>query len=145
VSFSITVKKVLGKSLVKSILNSATNYQKLTKANNLLYTRRITMRKSIIVSIVLATIVACSVASVSAVEICMPVKIVQINPDYDGTNVIVVVNQDGDSFMFSDIKWKAKIGQKLYMCITLTYGKGNFWTMDETGDTEPFLSDKPKR
>jgi len=92
--------------------------------------------------VVLAIVIACSMASASAVETCMPVKIVQISPDHDGTNVIVVVNQDGDSFMFSDIKWKVKIGQKLYMCISLTYAKGNFWTMDERGDKEPFLSDK---
>jgi hypothetical protein len=103
------------------------------------------MRKSIIMLVVLAIVIACSVVNVSAVETCMPVKITQISPDHDGTNVIVVVNQDGDSFMFSDIKWKAKIGQKLYMCITLTYGKGNFWTMDEDSSKEPFLSDKPKR
>ena len=102
------------------------------------------MRKSIIVLAVLAIVVACSVANVSAVETCMPVKVAQVSPDHDGTSVITVVNQDGDSFMFSDIKWKAKIGQKLYMCITLTYGKGNFWTMDENGDKEPFLSDHPK-
>lgn len=102
------------------------------------------MRKSIIVLAVLAIVVACSVASVSAVETCMPVKVIQVSPDHDGTDVIVVVNEDGDSFMFSDIKWKAKVGQKMYMCITLTYGKGNFWTMDERGDAEPFLSDKPK-
>lgn len=103
------------------------------------------MRKSIITLVVLAIVIACSVVNVSAIETCMSVKIVQISPDHDGTNVIVVVNQDGDSFMFSDIKWKAKVGQKMYMCISLTYTKGNLWTMDERGDTEPFLSDKPKR
>lgn len=103
------------------------------------------MKKSIIMFAVLAIVIACSMANVSAIETCMPVKITQISPDHDGMNVIVVVNQDGDSFMFSDIKWKAKVGQKLYMCITLTYGKGNFWTMDEGGDNEPFLSDKPNK
>jgi len=103
------------------------------------------MRKSIIVLAVLVIVITCSMVNVSAVETCMSVKITQISPDHDGMNVIVVVNEDGDSFMFSDIKWKAKVGQKLYMCITLTYGKGNFWTMDERGDAEPFLSDKPKR
>ena len=100
------------------------------------------MRKSIITLVVLAITITCSMVNVSAVETCMPVKIVQVSPNHDGMNVIVVVNQDGDSFMFSDIKWKAKVGQKLYMCITLTYGKGNFWTMDERGDKEPFLTDK---
>jgi hypothetical protein len=103
------------------------------------------MRKSIITLVVLAIVIACSVVNVSAIETCMSVKIVQISPDHDGTNVIVVVNQDGDSFMFSDIKWKAKVGQKLYMCISLTYAKGNFWTMDEGGDSEPYLSDKPNK
>ena len=102
------------------------------------------MRKSIIMFVVLVIVIACSMADVSAIETCMPVKITQISSDHDGMNVIVVVNQDGDSFMFSDIKWKAKVGQKLYMCISLTYAKGNFWTMDEGGDNEPFLSDKPK-
>ena len=100
------------------------------------------MRKSIVMFVVL--VMVCSTASVSAVETCMPVRVVQVSPDHDGSAVIVVVNQDGDSFMFSDIKWKAKVGQKMYMCISLTYAKGNFWTMDERGDTEPFLSDKPK-
>jgi hypothetical protein len=100
------------------------------------------MRKSIIVLAVLAIVITCSVVSVAAVETCMSVRVVQISPDHDGTSVIVVVNQDGDSFTFSDIKWKAKLGQKLYMCINLTYGKGNFWTMDERGAKEPFLTDK---
>lgn len=100
--------------------------------------------KNVIIVVVLVMVMACSTASVSAVETCMPVKVVQVSPDHDGTTVIVVVNQDGDSFMFSDIKWKAKVGQKLYMCISLTYGNGNFWTMDERGDKEPFLSNKPK-
>jgi flagellar basal body-associated protein FliL len=103
------------------------------------------MRKSIIALVVLAIVIACFVATASAIETCMSVKITQISPDHDGTNVIVVVNQDGDSFMFSDIKWKTRIGQRLYMCITLTYGKGNFWTMNEVGDKEPFLSDKPNK
>ncbi len=103
------------------------------------------MRKSIIVSVVLAIVIACSVAHVSAVETCMPVKVVQVSPDHDGMNVIVVKNQDGDAFMFSDIKWKAKVGQKMYMCISLTYAKGNFWTMDERGNAEPYLSDKPNK
>ena len=103
------------------------------------------MRKSIIMFVIMAIVIACSTANVSAIETCMAVKITQISPDHDGMNVVVVVNQDGDSFMFSDIKWKAKVGQKLYMCITLTYGKGNFWTMDEGGDNEPFLSDKPNK
>jgi hypothetical protein len=103
------------------------------------------MRKSIIALVVLVIVITCSMVNVSAVETCMPVKIVQISPDHDGTNVIVVVNQDGDSFMFNDIKWNAKMGQKMYMCISLTYAKGNFWTMDERGDAEPFLSDNPKR
>ena len=103
------------------------------------------MRKSIIVLVALSIVIACSVASVSAVETCMPVKVVQVSPDHDGTSVITVVNQDGDSFMFSDIKWKTKVGQKMYMCITLTYGKGNFWTMDEGNDKEPYLSDKPSK
>ncbi len=102
------------------------------------------MRKAITMLAVLAIVIACSMANVSAIETCMPVKITQISPDHDGMNVVVVVNQDGDSFMFSDIKWKAKVGQKLYMCISLTYGKGNFWTMDERGNKEPFLSDKPR-
>ena len=102
------------------------------------------MRKSIVVLAALIMVIACSVASVSAVETCMKVKVVQISPDHDGTNVIVVENQDGATFMFSDIKWKVKMGQKMYMCVTLTYGNGNFWTMDERGDNEPFLSDKPK-
>jgi hypothetical protein len=103
------------------------------------------MRKSIIMFVVLVIVIICSMVNVSAVETCMAVTIVQISPDHDGMNLVVVKNGDGDTFMFSDIKWKAKIGQRLYMCITLTYGKGNFWTMDETGDTEPFLTDKPKR
>lgn len=103
------------------------------------------MRKSIIMFVIMAIAITCSMVNVSAVETCMPVKVTQVSPDHDGTDVIVVVNQDGDSFMFSDIKWKAKVGQKMYMCISLTYAKGNFWTMDEGGDNEPFLSDKPKR
>lgn len=103
------------------------------------------MRKSIIMFAVLAIVITCTLVNVSAIETCMPVKVTQVSPDHDGTNVIVVVNQDGDSFTFSDIKWKAKVGQNLYMCITLTYGKGNFWTMDERGDSEPFLTDKPKK
>lgn len=103
------------------------------------------MRKSIIVLAVLVIVITCSMVNVSAVETCMPVKVVQISPDHDGTNVIVVVNQDGDAFMFSDIKWKVKIDQKMYMCINLTYANGNLWTMDEHGDSkEPYLSDKPK-
>ena len=102
------------------------------------------MRKSIITLVVLAIIITCSVVSVAAVETCMPVKVIQVSPDHDGMSVIVVVNEDGDSFMFSDIKWKARVGQKMYMCISLTYAKGNFWTMDEGGDSEPYLSDKPK-
>jgi len=103
------------------------------------------MRKSIIVLAVLVIVITCSMVNVSAVETCMSVKITQISPDHDGMNVIVVVNQDGDSFMFSDIEWKAKVGQKLYMCINLTYAKGNFWTMDEGGANEPYLSDKPNK
>ena len=102
------------------------------------------MRKSIIMFAVLAIVITCTLVNVSAVETCMPVKVIQVSPDHDGTSVIVVVNQDGDSFMFSDIKWNAKVGQKMYMCISLTYTKGSFWTMDERGDNEPFLSDKPK-
>ncbi len=102
------------------------------------------MRKAIMMFVVLAIVVACSVANVSAVETCMPVKVIQVSPDHDGTKVIVVVNEDGDSFMFNDIKWNAKVGQKMHMCINLTYGKGNFWTMDERGGKEPFLSDRPK-
>lgn len=103
------------------------------------------MRKAIIMLAVLSIVITCTLVNVSAIETCMPVKVVQVSPDHDGTSVIVVVNQDGDSFMFSDIKWKAKVGQKMYMCITLTYGKGNFWTMDEGGDKEPFLADKPNK
>ncbi len=101
------------------------------------------MKRLIIVVVMLAMVTAYS--SVQAAEVCMPVKVTQISPDHDGTNVIVVVNEDGDSFMFSDIKWKVKVGQKVYMCINLTFAKGNFWTMDERGDAEPFLSDKPKK
>jgi len=103
------------------------------------------MRKSIIMFVVLAIVITCSMVNVSAVETCMPVKVVQVSSDHDGTSVIVVVNQDGDSFIFSDIKWKAKVGQKMHMCINLTYGKGNFWTMDERGDSEPFLTDKSNK
>jgi len=103
------------------------------------------MRKSVIMFAVLVIVIACCVATVSAVETCMPVKVIRVSPDHDGTSVITVVNRDGDSFMFSDIKWKAKVGQKMYMCISLTYGNGNFWTMDERGDKEPFLSDKPNK
>lgn len=103
------------------------------------------MRKAIIMIAVLSIVITCTLVNVSAIETCMPVKVVQVSPDHDGVSVIVVANQDGDSFMFSDIKWKAKLGQKMYMCITLTYGKGNFWTMDEHGDgKEPYLSDKKK-
>ncbi len=101
------------------------------------------MRKMIIALSVLAMVAI--FAPVEAVETCMPVKVVQVSPDHDGATVIVVVNQDGDSFMFSDIKWKAKVGQKMYMCISLTFAKGNFWTMDDRGDKEPFLSDKPNK
>lgn len=100
------------------------------------------MRRMIIALSVLAMVAICMPAE--AVETCMPVKVVQVSSDHDGSAVIVVVNQDGDSFMFSDIKWKAKVGQKMYMCISLTFAKGNFWTMDDRGDKEPFLSDKPK-
>ena len=97
-----------------------------------------------IIVIAVLTIVA-AYSSSQAVETCMPVKVIQVSPDHDGATVIVVVNEDGDSFMFSDIKWKAKVGQKLYMCISLTYAKGNFWTMDEGGANEPYLSDKPNK
>jgi hypothetical protein len=97
----------------------------------------------IIIIAVLAIVAVCTPAN--AIETCMPVKVIQVSPDHDGATVIVVVNQDGDTFTFSDIKWKAKVGQKMYMCISLTYAKGNFWTMDERGDTEPFLSDKPNK
>jgi hypothetical protein len=97
------------------------------------------MRKSIIVFAVLVIVIACSMANVFAIETCMKVEIVQISPDHDGMDVVVVVNEDGDSFMFSDIDWKVKIGQKMYMCIDLKYAKGNFWTMDEG---TPFLAAK---
>jgi hypothetical protein len=103
------------------------------------------MRKMIIALSVLAMVMIVGCRIVEAVETCMPVKVVQVSPDHDGSAVVVVVNQDGDSFMFSDIKWKAKVGQKMFMCISLTYTKGNFWTMDERGDMEPFLSDKPTK
>ncbi len=97
------------------------------------------MRKSIMMFVVLAIVIACFVANASAIETCMKVKVIQISPDHDGMDVVVVVNEDGDSFMFSDIDWKVKLGQKMYMCFNLKFTKGNFWAMDE--DT-PFLADK---
>jgi hypothetical protein len=97
------------------------------------------MRKSIIVLAVLAIVIACSAASVSAIETCMTVKVVQINHDHDGSSIVVVANEDGDKFMFSDIDWPVKMGQRMYMCINLKYGKGNFWTMD---DKTPYLAEK---
>lgn len=100
------------------------------------------MRRSVMMFVVMAIVITCSMVSASAVETCMPVEVMKVTLEKDGTQFIVVKNQDGDSFMFSDIKWGTKVGQRMYMCITLTFGKGNFWTMDERGDKEPFLSDK---
>lgn len=97
------------------------------------------MRKSIIMLVVLVIVIACSMVNVSAVETCMKVKVVQISPDHDGMDVVVVVNEDGDSFMFDQVDWKVRMGQKMWMCFGIKFTKGNFWAMDE--DT-PFLSDK---
>jgi len=96
------------------------------------------MRKAIMVFAVLAIVITCSMVNVSAVEICMKVKVVQISPDHDGMDVVVVENEDGATFMFSDIEWKAKVGQKLYMYMKLTYTKGNMWIMEE-GDDNIYL------
>lgn len=86
-------------------------------------------------------LVVCVPTSASAIETCMSVRIIQISPDHDGTNVVVVVNEDGDKFMFSDIDWPVWKGEKMFMCINLKYGKGNFWTMD---DKTPYLAEKSR-
>jgi len=98
--------------------------------------------KRIIVLVVLAILSIVSVVvDAHAINVSMNVKVIQISNDHDGGKVVVVVNEDGDSFMFDQVPFNLKVGQVVSMCMKLTYSKGNVWVMEE-GDNNIYLEVK---
>jgi len=81
------------------------------------------------------------VVDAHAINVCMSVKVTQISNDHDGKKVVVVVNEDGDSFMFDQVPFDLKIGQRINMHMKITYTKGNLWVMEE-GDDNIYLEIK---
>lgn len=63
-----------------------------------------------------------------AFTVDIPCKVVKLYKEPEGM-VVVVVDKDGNSFMFDNVDMKLKLGQKVFLHTEFMFRSGNVWVM----------------
>lgn len=81
--------------------------------------------------IAVITFVLAIAVNSNAFTIDIPCKVVKLYKEPEGL-VVVVVDKDGNSFMFDNVDMKLKLGQKVFIHTEFVFKSGVTWVIDNS-------------